>query len=164
MKKTELNAKLSKETDPEEKKNIKKQIKLQDDILTTKASELQERLEGLEATTEGKIIADTVLGARQKALDKKIEDNNAKKSKPQIKNITISKLVEKNTQKKTEKENIVEDNTESYNSPHAALVSKLSKWGKKVYDKVCEVIDNESTLTPSYVESLKLKILKKLAR
>lgn len=165
LKKSELKAKLSKETDPDEKKSIGKQIKEQESILTTKAEELQERLDSLGSTEEGKIIANTVLGARQKALDKKIEDNNAKKSKPQIKTVSISKLVEKNTQENPKKHDILEDHkVEPLNSPQTILATKLSKWGKKVYDKVCEVIDNEPTLTPSYVESLKLKILKKLAR
>ena len=38
------------------------------------------------------------------------------------------------------------------------------KVDKKTYTIVCEVIDNEPTLTPSYMESLKMKILKKLAK
>lgn len=164
LKKSELKAKLLKETDPEEKKSISKQIKDQDTIVSTKAEELQERLENLGSTKEGKIIAETVLEARQKALDKKIEDNNSKKSKPQIKTVSISNLVEKHTQEKPIKENVVEEEPPTYKSPQTVLISKLSKWGRKAYDKVCEVIENEPTLTPSYVETLKLKILKKLVR
>lgn len=164
LKKSELKAKLLKETDPEEKKSISKQIKDQNTIVSTKAEELQERLENLGSTKEGKIIAETVLEARQKALDKKIEDNNSKKSKPQINTVSISNLVEKHTQEKPIKENVVEEEPPTYKSPQTVLISKLSKWGRKAYDKVCEVIENEPTLTPSYVETLKLKILKKLVR
>ena len=164
-KKSELKAKLSKETDPNEKKIISKQIKEQESILSTKSGELQERLENLDSTEEGKIIAHTVLGARQKAFEKKIDDNNSKKSKPQIKNVSISELVEKSIQENPHDTDIIEDNrANNPNSPQTILISKLSKWGKKAYDKVCEVIDNEQTLTPSYIETLKLKILKKLAR
>ena len=164
IKKSELNTKLSKETDSEEKKRIKEKIKEQDEISISKAAELQERLEGLKATSEGEIIAEAVLGARQKAFEQKILDNNAKKSKPQIKATTISKLVEKNSSEKAKKEDKQEDKPRDEKDPKVALVSKLSKWGRKTYNKVCEVIDNEPALTPSYVESLKLKILKKLAR
>jgi len=164
LKKSELSAKLSTENDPAEKKKIKEQIKVQDEVITTKAAEFQDRLENMESTTEGKIVAETLLEARQKSLNKKIEDNNSKKSKPQIKTVKITKLVEKNTQNKKDEEVKQEDKPEEIKNPKVILVSKLSKENKKAYDKVCEVIDNEPTLTPSYIESLKMKILKKLAK
>lgn len=164
LKKSELSAKLSTENDPAEKKKIKEQIKVQDEVITTKAAEFQDRLENMESTTEGKIVADTLLEARQKSLNKKIEDNNSKKSKPQIKTVKITKLVEKNTQNNKDEEVKQEDKPEEIKNPKVILVSKLSKENKKAYDKVCEVIDNEPTLTPSYIESLKMKILKKLAK
>ena len=164
LKKSELAAKLPDENDPTEKKKIKKQIKFQEEVISTKSKEYYDRLENLESTTEGKIVAETLIEARQKLLNKKIKDNNSKKSKPQIKSVTITKLVEKNTQKPKEQDNNQDEKPEENKNPKVILVSKLSKENKKAYDKVCEVIDNEPTLTPSYIESLKMKILKKLAK
>ena len=164
LKKSELAAKLTDENDPTEKKKIKEQIKVQEEVITTKSAEFQDRLENLESTSEGKIVVETLLEARQKLLNTKIEDNNSKKSKPQIKSVTITKLVEKNTQKPKEQDNKQDEKPEEIKNPKVILVSKLSKENKKAYDKVCEVIDNEPTLTPSYIESLKMKILKKLAK
>ena len=164
LKKSELAAKLPDENDPTEKKKIKEQIKFQEEVISTKSKEYYDRLENLESTTEGKIVAETLIEARQKLLNKKIKDNNSKKSKPQIKSVTITKLVEKNTQKPKEQDNNQDEKPEENKNPKVILVSKLSKENKKAYDKVCEVIDNEPTLTPSYIESLKMKILKKLAK
>lgn len=164
LKKSELAAKLTNENDPIEKKKIKEQIKVQEEVITTKSAEFQDRLENLESTSEGKIVVETLLEARQKSLNKKIEDNNSKKSKPQIKSVTITKLVEKNSQKPKEIDDKQGEKPEEIKNPKVILVSKLSKENKKAYDKVCEVIDNEPTLTPSYIESLKMKILKKLAK
>lgn len=164
LKKSELAAKLTDENDPTEKKKIKEQIKVQEEVISTKSKEYYDRLENLESTIEGKIVAETLIIARQKSLDKKIEDNNSKKSKPQIKSVTITKLVDKNTQKPKEHDNKQDEKPEEIKNPKVILVSKLSKEIKKAYDKVCEVIDNEPTLTPSYIESLKMKILKKLAK
>lgn len=164
LKKSELAAKLPDENDPTEKKKIKEQIKFQEEVISTKSKEYYDRLENLESTTEGKIVAETLIEARQKLLNKKIKDNNSKKSKPQIKSVTITKLVEKNTQKPKEQDNNQDEKPEENKNPKVILVSKLSKENRKAYDKVCEVIDNEPTLTPSYIESLKMKILKKLAK
>lgn len=164
LKKSELSAKLSNENDPSEKKKIKEQIKVQEEVISTKSAEFQDRLENLESTDEGKIVVETLLEARQKSLNKKIEDNNSKKSKPQIKSVTITKLVEKTTQKPKNEESKQDEKTEEIKNPKVILVSKLTKESRKAYDKVCEVIDNEPTLTPSYIESLKMKILKKLAK
>lgn len=164
LKKSELAAKLPDENDPTEKKKIKEQIKVQEEVITTKSAEFQDRRENLESTSEGKIVVESLLKARQKSLNKKIKDNNSKKSKPQIRSVTITKLVEKNTQKPKEQDNKQDEKPEDNKNPKVILVSKLSKEDKKVYDKVCEVIDNEPTLTPSYIESLKMKILKKLAK
>lgn len=164
IKKSELKAKLASEDDPEEKKSLNEQIKVQEEIMQTKASEFQDRLGGLETSTEGKIVAETLLDARQKALEKKISENNSKKSKPQIRAITISKLVEKKTKDKKENEEKEEGKPEEVKDPKITLIAKLSKESRKVYSKVCDVIDNEATLTPSYIETLKLKILNKLVR
>ena len=72
VKKTELRAKLSNEDDTGEKKNIREQIKSQEEILATKAVEFQERLDKLESTPEGIIVAETLIKTRQKKLDQKI--------------------------------------------------------------------------------------------
>lgn len=165
IKKNELRAKLTKENDPVEKKNLKVQIKEQSEIISTKSEEFKDRLGDLESTSEGKIVAAAIIETRQKSLDKKIAENNSKKSKPHIKVVTISKLVEKETQENINfEDNKKEEKKEDTKNPTEVLLSKLSKEEKKTFDKVCEVIDNESTLTPSYMESLKTKILKKLAR
>ena len=162
FKRTELRAKLSSEDDSGEKKNIREQIKSQDEILATKAVEFQERLDKIESTPEGIIVAETLIKTRQKKLDQKIKENNSKRSKPHIKPVEISKLVEKGNQKKDIEEG--QEHKEEPKDPWEILFSKLSKVDKKTYTIVCEVIDNEPTLTPSYMESLKMKILKKLAK
>ena len=76
VKKTELRAKLSNEDDTGEKKNIREQIKSQEEILATKAVEFQERLDKIESTPEGIIVAETLIKTRQKKLDQKIKENN----------------------------------------------------------------------------------------
>ena len=162
VKKTELRAKLSNEDDTGEKKNIREQIKSQEEILATKAVEFQERLDKLESTPEGIIVAETLIKTRQLKFDQTIKENNSKKSKPHIKPVEISKLVEKGNQKKDIEEG--QEHKEEPKDPREILFSKLSKVDKKTYIIVCEVIDNEPTLTPSYIESLKMKILKKLAK
>ena len=164
IEKSRLKASLSMEDDPVEKKNIKEQIKAQDEIMSTKTAELKERIENLESTAEGKMVADTLIAARQKLLNKKIADNNSKKSKPHIKPVTITKLVEKSKQEKKSLEDNSKEETEKSKNPIETMFSKLSKEEKKIFNKVSEVIDNEPTLTPSYIESLKTKILKKLAK
>ncbi len=162
IKRAELRAKLSNEDDFGEKKNIREQIKSQEEILTTKAVEFQERLDKMKSTPEGIIVAETLIKTRQKKLDQKIKENNANKSKPRIKPVEISKLVEKGNQKKDLEEG--QEHKEEPKDPKEILFCKLSKSDKKIYNKVCEVIDNEPTLAPSYMESLKMKILKKLVR
>lgn len=165
LKKNELKAKFTKENDPVEKKNLKDQIKTQQEIISTKSEEFKDRLGDLESTSEGKIVAAALIETRQKSLDKKIADNNSKKSKPHIKAVSISKLVEKETQENISFEDYKEEEKKEDNkNPTEVLLSKLTKEEKKTFDKVCEVIDNEPTLTPSYMESLKTKILKKLAK
>lgn len=159
---TELRAKLSNEEDSVEKKNIREQIKTQEEIITTKTAEFKERLDNMESTPEGRIVAESLIGTRQKILDKKIKENNSKKSRPHIKPVEIVKLVEKRNQKKEAGEGVEDINVSK--DPRDILFSKLSKVDKKIYTIVCEVIDNEPTLTPSYMESLKMKILKKLAK
>lgn len=164
LKKTELNAKLSQENDPAEKKNIKKQIKDQEEIISTKSAELKDRMGDLESSEEGKIVSDTLIKARQKLLDKKIADNNSKKSKPRIKSVAITKLIEKSTQEKKDVDDGSQEEKEDGKNPKDTLLLRLSKEEKRFFNKICEVIDNELTLTPSYMESLKMKILRKLAR
>lgn len=164
LKKSDLSAKLTSETDTSEKKKIKNQIKIQDELIATKSVEFKDRLGNLESSNEGHVVAETLIEARQKTLNKKIEENNSKKSKPHIKPVEIKSLVEKKSQKDVnvlEKEGEDKDTT---TNPKMILMSKLSKENKKIFDKVCEVIDNEPTLTPSYIESLKMKILKKLVK
>lgn len=161
---SKLKARLASEDDPAEKKNIREQIKKQDEIITTKAREFIEKKESLESTSEGAIVAKTLIEAKQKALDEKIAENNTKKSKPKIKAVSISKLAEKKRKEDGKDAEKSEDGFEGNDNPKDTLLSKLSKEAKKTYRKVCEVIDNEPTLTPSYMESLKTKILKKLAK
>lgn len=164
IEKSRLKASLSMEEDPDEKKNIKEQIKVQEEIMSTKMAELKERIEDLGSTAEGKMVADTLIAARQKQLDKRIADNNSKKSKPHIKPVAITKLVEKSKQEKKDSEDNSKEEAGKTKNPIETLFSKLSKEEKKIFNKVFEVIDNEPTLTPSYIESLKTKILKKLAK
>jgi molecular chaperone HtpG len=163
LEKSKLMARLPNEDDPSEKKVIKEQIKKQEEIIKTKAIELNEKKEDLESTPEGKIVAEAVIEARQKALNEKITENNSKKSRPKIKAVSIINLIEKK-QEKREAEEKQEDRIEDKKNPKDTLLSRLSKEEKKTFSKVCEVIDNEPTLTPSYMESLKTKILKKLAK
>ncbi len=164
LKKYELNASLDKEDDPIEKKNIRHQIKEQEEIISAKTAELNDRIEDLTSTSEGKLVADTIIKARQKILDKKIADNNSKKTKPHIRPVKISKLVEKSKfESKNTRDNLDKIEDEPKN-PNEHLFSKLTKEERRTYNKVCEVIDNEPTLTPSYIESLKAKILKKLVK
>lgn len=164
LKKYELNASLDKEDDPIEKKNIRHQIKEQEEIISAKTAELNDRIEDLTSSSEGKLVADTLIEARQKILDKKIADNNSKKNKPHIRPVKISKLVEKSKfESKNTRDNL--DNIEDEpKNPNEHFFSKLTKEERRTYNKVCEVIDNEPTLTPSYIESLKAKILKKLVK
>ena len=165
--KAELKDKLSKENDPAEKKILKKQIREQEEIIKNKSVELNDKLEKLDSTSEGKIVAEAVVKARQKALDVKIDENNEKKNKPQIKKVDIVKLAEKNnsaTKGTDESEETGDNEIEKTLTPQEQLYSTLTKEKKKIYGKICDVIENEKSLTPSLIESLKMKILKKIAK
>lgn len=161
IKKASLSATLSTTTDSEEKKQIREQIKLQNDIITTKANELNERLNSLEDTEEGKIVAQTLIETRDKVFNDKIKDNNTKPNKPKIKKTTIVKLVEKNA---SEDSPTPYDEQQESKDPRAELLLKLTKEQKNIYNKICDVIDNERALTPAQIDSLKMKILKKIAK
>lgn len=157
IKMARLRAKLE-EADSTEKKEINSQLKEQKDTIAIKSNECKERIKALEETEEGKVVANAVLEARQKALDKKIDENNAKKSKPKVKKTTITQLIEAKAKAEPPADSVVAKD------PKEEFVSKLSKEAKKFYKSFCSVIDNEPALVPSLTESLKLKILKKLAK
>lgn len=161
LKKSDLAEKLKAEIDDTEKKEIKSQIKEQEQIIETKAGELKDRMATLQETNEGRIIADAVIQTRQNNLEKKIDDNNSKKNKPKIRKTTIEKLVEKHACNEQQKEG---DSVAEPVDPKTELLSKLSKEQRSVYQKTCDVIDNEPTLTPSYIETIKMKILKRIAK
>ena len=160
LRKSELSSKLASESDPEDKKEIREQIRVQEQIISTKSDELQDRLTAMEATEEGKIIAESVLQSRQSSFEKKVEDKNRKnKSGKSIKRTTITKIVESNNNGET-----VPATPDTPTDPRAKLLMKLSKEQKATYNKICEVIEQEPTLTPTYIENLKFKILKRLAK
>lgn len=161
LKKSELTARLNSTTDASDKKDIRARIHEQDKIIETKAGELIDRKSTLQETDEGRMIADAVIQTRQSNLEKKIEDNNSKKNKPKIRKTTIEKLVEKHSSDEKTKE---EEPTPEPQDPKMVLLSKLSREQRTVYQKTCDVIDNEPTLTPSYIEALKMKILKRIAK
>lgn len=161
LKKASLSASLAATTDPEEKKQIREQIKVQSDIIETKATELQDRLNSLQDTDEGKIVAETVIQTRERIFEDKIKENNSKQSKPKIRRTTISKLVENNVSNESPSNN---DESPKPKDPKADLLCRLTREQKAIYNKVCDVIDNESRLNPSYIETLKMKILKKIAK
>lgn len=161
LKKSNLTEKLKSEVDTAEKKEIKAQIKEQQQIIETKAGELKDRMKSLQETDDGRIIVEAVLQTRQNNLEKKIEDNNSKKNKPKIKKTTIEKLVETHALDEKQKD---DGSTPEPVDPKLILLSKLSKVQRSVYQKTCDVLDNESTLTPSHIETLKLKILKRIIK
>lgn len=163
-KQSELKDKLVKESDPQEKKDLKRQIKEQESIIKSKSADFHNKLEEMNSSTEGKIIVKAVIEARQKSLDEKIENNNSKRNKTQIKKVDIVKLADKKHSKDDESEEKEDNENEKPKDPKDLLVSKLNKERKIIYEKICEIIENEPTLTPSYVESLKMKILKKIAK
>lgn len=160
LRKSELSSRLATESDLENKKEIREQIRIEEQIISTKSGELQDRLTTLKATEEGKIIAETVLQSRQNSFEKKVEKKNKKnKSGKRIKRTTIAKIIESNNNS-----NAVSTTTDTPTDPRTKFLMKLSKEQKATYSKICEVIEQEPTLTPTYIENLKLKILKRLAK
>lgn len=167
----ELKGNLANETDEREIKQIKKQITEQKKILADKAKEFEAYKKELSEIPGGEKVVDAVLEGRQEKLDSKI--HKKKKSNSVSNNVDIKKIIKEQITKanksndKSESES--DDSENSKNSeepqdPKASFMSKLSREQKKFYEKVCKVIDNEPSLTPSIIESLKMKILKKIAR